>query len=199
MSTGVAGAVVDHGAWQDRLRLIVGPEGYQLYMRRSLQTIILYEAKRIIRPRLSHLRPFQKRALLLEQVYMLLDAIPLDFLEPQQKEQILWRTQKDGKQLDDVTAWKRTKIIERDLAKTLKDFKPFTAHGRTHQESVNMFVLAAYVSAEFSKSETKTQPTYSRKRLRFTTVFRRTKQRVSTALTLLTLRPVHAHTRNRKM
>jgi hypothetical protein len=149
----ISGAAQDlyHGAWQNRLKLIIGPLGYMCYMRRSLQTIMLYEAKRCIRSRLSGLRPFQKRALLLGQVYKLLDAIPLDLLNPHQKEQILWRTQKDGKQLDDVTAWKRAKIIERDLAKTLQEFKPFPVQGTTHQESVNLFVQASYVSACIAK------------------------------------------------
>lgn len=146
MSISANGATLLHGAWQNRLRLIIGPQGYMPFQRRSLQTIVLYEAKRIIRPLLSRLRPFQKRALLLGQVYKLLDAIPLDFLNPHQKEQILWRTQKDGKQIDDVTAWKRTKIIERDLVKTVREFKAFLAIGRTHQESVDMFVQATYVS-----------------------------------------------------
>ena len=150
MSISAAGANLLHGAWQNRLRLIVGPQGYQPYQRRSLQTIVLYEAKRIIRPLLTRLRPFQKRVLLLEEVYKLLDAIPSDFLNPHQKEQILWRTQKGGKQIDDVRAWQRTKIIERDLVKTIREFKSFLALstlGRRHQECVNMFVQASYVSA----------------------------------------------------
>lgn len=145
-----AGQDLYHGAWQNRLKLVIGTEGYMTYMRRSLQTIVLFEAKRCIGPRLASLRPFQKRTLLLEQVYRLLEAMPGAFLSPYEKEQILWRTQKDGKQLDDVTAWKRAKIIERDLARTIKEFQRFGVQGRTHQESVNLFVQFTYVSAACS-------------------------------------------------
>jgi hypothetical protein len=89
--------------WQDRLQAILGPGGYaDSYMRRSLQTVLLFEAMRCIQPHLDKLRPFQKRALLLMQVHKLLDS--LDFLSPQQKEEVLWRTQKTGETLTDDVA-----------------------------------------------------------------------------------------------
>jgi len=57
-----------HTDWQDRLKVIVGPDGYEPYMRRSMQTVVLYEAKRCIKPRIARLRPFQKRALLMSML-----------------------------------------------------------------------------------------------------------------------------------
>jgi len=133
-------------AWQNRLKLIIGPRGYQNYMRRSMQTVVLHEAKRSIVSRLPPLRPFQKRALLLGQVYNLLEQ--LDVLSPEEKEAVLWRTQKNRVQIDDMTAWKRTKIIERDLAKLREQIRSYEHPRRTHQESVNMLVQASYVSDE---------------------------------------------------
>lgn len=133
-----------HGAWQDRLKLIMGSVGYQAYMRRSLQTVVLYEAKRCIAPRIPRLRPFQKRALLLNMIYNILRKI--DFLSASEKEAVLWKTQRSQEQLDPVTAWKRCKIIERDLSKLLSDFPPFVAPGRPHSSSVDMLVQDMYVS-----------------------------------------------------
>jgi len=133
-----------HSVWQNRLKLIVGPMGYQSYMRRSMQTVLLYEAKRCILPRISRLRPFQKRALLMSMIYSILREI--DFLTPSEKEAVLWKTQRSQEQLDPVTAWKRCKIIERDLGKLCQQLTRYIEASRTHQQSVNLLVQHLYVS-----------------------------------------------------
>ena len=133
-----------HSAWQNRLKLIIGPVGYQSYMRRSLQTVILFEAKRCISPRLSTLRPFQKRALLMTTVNHILREI--DFLTASEKEAVLWKTQRRQEQLDDATAWKRCKIVERELVKLCQQLTRYIEPTRTHQLSVNMLVQELYVS-----------------------------------------------------
>lgn len=79
----------DNATWQGRLKAAIGPRGYHIGMRRSLQTIILYEAKRAIEPRLKTLRPYQRKAAFMEQCFFLLDS--LDFIFANQKVEILWR------------------------------------------------------------------------------------------------------------
>ena len=140
--------------WQSRVQLILGPAGCQTYMRRSLQTAVLYAAKHTIAPRLPRLRPFQKRALLMTQVVYLLDTTALDFLSPTQKEAVLWRTEKHRVQLDEVTAWKRCKIVERDLAKLRAQFLSYIHPTRTHQQSVDRLVQDAYVRIMYCSSST---------------------------------------------
>lgn len=126
------------------MKLIVGPMGYQSYMRRSMQTVLLYEAKRCILPRISRLRPFQKRVLLMTMTYNILRDI--DILTPSEKEAVLWKTQRSQQQLDPVTAWKRCKIIERDLGKLCQQLAQYVEASRTHQQSVNLLVQHLYVS-----------------------------------------------------
>jgi len=113
-------------------------------MRRSLQTIVLHEAKRCIEPRVSRLRPFQKRALLMSMVFHIMREI--DFLKPSEKEAVLWKTQRRQEQIDPVTAWKRCKIIERDLGKLLQQLQPYSRPNRTHQQSINVLVQDLFVS-----------------------------------------------------
>jgi hypothetical protein len=131
--------------WQERLKKILGPGGYaDSYMRRSMQTVVLYEAMRCIQPHLEILRPFQKRALLWMQVHKLLDS--LDFLTPQQKKEVLWRTQKKGEHLNDESAWSRAKTNEKYLRKTVQEIGPFIVAGQSHQQAVDAMVRQAYVS-----------------------------------------------------
>ena len=140
-----------HNGWQERLKRIIGPTGYQPYMRRSMQTIVLYEAKRCITPRLSRLRPFQKRALLLSMVHNVLWEI--DFMTAADKESVLWKTQRSREQLDAVTAWKRCKIIQRDLDKLLLEIPRYMAPMRPHSVAVEMMVQAMFVSQSVSAGE----------------------------------------------
>lgn len=78
-----------NNTWQARLKDAMGPRGYHIGMRRSLQTIILYEARRAIEPRLKSLRPYQRKAAFMEQCFFLLDS--LDFIFANQKVEVLWR------------------------------------------------------------------------------------------------------------
>lgn len=66
--------------WLERLILLVGPRGYHDCMRRSLQSVILYEAKRCIEDELPNLKPFQRKIALMDQANGLIDSLP--FLLP---------------------------------------------------------------------------------------------------------------------
>lgn len=133
-----------HSVWENRVMLKIGLSGYESYMRRSVQTALLFEAKRCIEQRLPRLRPFQKRALLMTMIFNILREI--HFLSPSDKESVLWKTQRSQEQLDPVTAWKRCKVIERDVARLIHQLKSFIHPSRTHQMSVNMLVQDLFVS-----------------------------------------------------
>ncbi len=54
--------------WQERFKIAVGPRGYDGSMRRSLQTVLLYEAKRCIESTQQKLRPFQRKLAHIDQM-----------------------------------------------------------------------------------------------------------------------------------
>lgn len=128
--------------WQDRLKGAIGSRGYENCMRRSLQTVLLYEAKRCVAHRLPSLRPFQRKAAYMDQILALLES--LDFLYPHQKSEVLWRTASSKDQLDPDIAWKREKGIEKEMATLAKKVKPFVAKAQTHEEAVNLLIQDLY-------------------------------------------------------
>ena len=130
--------------WEDRLKAVMGGRGYENCMRRSLQSVILYEAKRCVAPRLPSLRPFQRKLAFVDQAHALVES--LDFLFPHQKEEILWRTAVSKEVLTAEMAWKREKLIEKELANLSKQIKPFLGRGRSHQESCDMLTQMLFVS-----------------------------------------------------
>jgi hypothetical protein len=130
-------------AWQDRLKAAIGTRGYENCMRRSLQTVILYEARRCVEHRLPSLRPFQRKAAYIDQCFALLDS--LDFLYPHQKDEVLWRTGSSKEPLEPDIAWKRQKGIEKELDTLSRKIKPFLIPGRSNDVSVDMLVQHLYV------------------------------------------------------
>jgi len=130
--------------WEERLKAVMGGSGYENSMRRSLQSVILYEAKRCVAPRLSSLRPFQRKLAFIDQAHALVDT--LDFLFPHQKQEILWRTATSKEALNADMAWKRERLVERELANLSKEIKPFLGRGRSHQECCDMLVQMLFVS-----------------------------------------------------
>lgn len=130
--------------WHDRVKDLIGPGGYENCMRRSLQTVILYEAKRCVAPRLSSLRPFQRKLAFFDQALGLVDS--LDFVFPHQKDEILWRTATSREVMTPEVGWKRVKLVEKELQRLTEQIKPFLAPGRTHEIAVNMLVKDLHVS-----------------------------------------------------
>ena len=130
--------------WQERLKVAIGPRGYDSCMRRSLQTVLLYEAKRCIEPKLPNLRPFQRRSAHIDQMLALLES--LTFVLPHQKEEVLWRTASSKEPLTPEIAWKRAKSIDNELEKISKAVKPFIVAGKTHNEIVDMLVQSLFES-----------------------------------------------------
>jgi hypothetical protein len=128
--------------WQERLKVAIGPRGYDFSMRRSLQTVVLFEAKRCIEPKLPSLRPFQRKSAHIDQMLALLDS--LSFLLPHQKEEVMWRTGSSKESLTPEIAWKRAKSVDIELEKLAKAVTPFIVAGRTHSEIVDMLVQSLF-------------------------------------------------------
>jgi hypothetical protein len=117
-------------------------------MRRSLQSIVLYEAKRCVEPQLHTLRPFQRKLAMMDQIYALVHS--LDFLYPHQRQEILWRTATSKEPISPEIAWKRQQLITKELKKLSDQIHPFLSPERTHEESVdlleqNLFVRAVHL------------------------------------------------------
>jgi hypothetical protein len=128
--------------WQERLKVAIGPRGYDGCMRRSLQTVLLYEAKRCIEPKLQSLRPFQRKSAHIDQMLALLES--LTFVLPHQKEEIMWRTGSSKEPLTAEIAWKRAKSVDNELEKLAKALKPFIVAGKTHNEIVDLLVQSLF-------------------------------------------------------
>uniref|UniRef100_A0A7S3P449 Uncharacterized protein n=1 Tax=Amphora coffeiformis TaxID=265554 RepID=A0A7S3P449_9STRA len=122
-------------SWLERLTLLVGPRGYHDCMRRSLQSVILFEAKRCIEEELPNLKPFQRKIALMDQANGLIESLP--FLMPHQREEILWRTATSKEQLNGDIAYKRIQQINKELQKLAKEIKKFITPESTHQDWVN--------------------------------------------------------------
>jgi hypothetical protein len=117
------------GTFQERLVQIIGDRGYESCMRRSIQTVILYEAHRCV--------AFFDQAIALAETTSLL---------PHQREEIMWRTGTSKEPMQPDTAWKRMKLIEKEVEKLQEKIKPTCGNGKTHDEIVNDHIQQQYVS-----------------------------------------------------
>eukprot|EP00980_Cylindrotheca_fusiformis_P012898 scaffold3211_cov120-Cylindrotheca_fusiformis.AAC.6 len=124
--------------FQERFKEALGPRGYESCMRRSVQTVILYEAYRCIGTKLLTLRPFQRKIALWDQAVAL---VKQSDLLPHQREEVLWRTGTSKALLDSDTAWKRLKVSEKELDKLVNEkVKPIYKIGQTHEELCKEFI-----------------------------------------------------------
>ena len=132
-------------SWLERLTLLIGPRGYNDCMRRSLQSVILFEARRCIEDELPNLKPFQRKIVLMDQANGLIESLP--FLLPHQRDEILWRTATSKEQLNGDIAYKRIQQINKELQKLAKLIKQFMGPQGTHQEWVNHLEQFLFESA----------------------------------------------------
>ena len=129
--------------FQARVKEAMGPRGYENCMRRSVQSVILYEAHRCIADRLPSLRPFQRKLAFMDQCRALIRTINL---LPHQREEIMWRTGTSKEQMLPETAWKRMKLIEKELEKLQEKIQPFCDGQKSHAEVCDSFIQNQYVS-----------------------------------------------------
>ena len=129
--------------FQERFKQALGERGYEAGMRRSVQTVLLYEAHRCIADRLASLRPFQRKLAFMDQATALVDSTEL---LSHQKEEIMWRTGTSKEPMAPETAWKRMKLIEKELEKVQEKVKTLCENGLSHDASCDLFIQQQYVS-----------------------------------------------------
>lgn len=128
---------------------------YQNCMRRSLQTVALYEANRCLTNRYSTLRPFQRKSALMATATDLLNT--LDFLNDYHRQEIMFRTQASKEPLEPDLAWRRMKQISREINQTIlpkakKFIKNEDNREKSHNEICEMLLQSMYEeSTENSK------------------------------------------------
>lgn len=103
-------------SFQARVKSAVNGK-YHSCMRRSLQSVALYEANRCLVGRYGKLRPFQRKWALLATAVDLLNT--LDFLTDEQRQEIMYRTNSSKEPLAPELAWRRMKLITREIGSTI--------------------------------------------------------------------------------
>mmetsp|Transcript_2597 Transcript_2597/g.5414 ORF Transcript_2597/g.5414 Transcript_2597/m.5414 type:complete len:222 (-) Transcript_2597:2095-2760(-) len=139
-----AGLLATQSPWLERVKNLLGPRGYDPSMRRSVQTLVIYEAKRCIQPRIGDLRPFQRKVALVDQAQALVNT--LDFCLPHHKAEILWRTSTSRETVTPEICWKRFQLVQKELDRLSEMIKQFMAPERSHQETVDELEQHLFVS-----------------------------------------------------
>lgn len=128
---------------------------YQSSMRRSIQSLALYEADRCLTDRYPSLRPFQRKHALLTTTVDLLKT--LDFLNEYHRQEVMFRTNASKEALAPDLAWRRMKLISREVNQTiLPKAKELIENdensGKSHDEICAMLLQTMYEeSTENSK------------------------------------------------
>ena len=129
--------------FQTRLKSLMRGS-YLPNMRRSVQTVVLYEADRCLKPQYSLLRPFQRKIALHDAAADL--AQTLDWIPGGHKSEVMFRTATGKKPLSPDLAWRRMKLIDREIAKTIiPGVRPFMGPGVTHEQACD-----AYIQSQFN-------------------------------------------------
>ena len=134
----------------ERLRNATSP-GYDNSLRRSIQSVVLFEARRILSQieaqrtaeNLENLKAFQKKHVHWELANALLETTDL---LPHQRAAVMWRTATSREPLGPETAWKRSKTIEKELKAICDSIRPLQADGRSHDEAIDEYILQTFVS-----------------------------------------------------
>jgi len=125
----------------DRLATFIG--GYNPSMRRSVQTVVLYEANRVLKERYETLRPFQRKIALFDTCNDIIETI--DIIPTYLKPEIMFRTVAGKVPLSPDLAWRRMKLIDREIVKTIVPLiKPFMALDKSHDEVCDEFIQNQY-------------------------------------------------------
>merc|ERR1712238_562220 len=116
---------------------------YSNGMRRSVQAAVLYEANRCLSSRYSVLRPFQRKVALYGTAKDIIDT--LDYIPVYQRMEVMFRTQAAKLPLSPELAWRRMKVIDREVEKSIVcKIKPFLDKGKTHEEVCEEFIRSEY-------------------------------------------------------
>ena len=137
--------------FRERLNQALGPRGYDDSLRRSVQSVVLFEAKRCVEEfeagrstqRLPLLRVFQRKAV---HWAIAKDLLASTDLQPYQCTEVLWRTCTNKQPLGDDNSWRRAKVIAKELSKLADQIRSHQTGGLSSDEAVDLYVQGLYVS-----------------------------------------------------
>lgn len=137
--------------FSERLREALGPDGYDTCLRRSVQSVTLYEAKRILTQmeaqrtaeNLASLRAFQRKYVYWEIAKAVLETTSLT---PHERAQVWWKTATSKEPLGDETAWKRGRVIEKELKALADTIRPVFASHPDDDAAIDEFIRQSFVS-----------------------------------------------------
>lgn len=89
------------------------------------------------------MRPFQRKIAFYDQVTALLEATGLS---EQDRIQVLWRTGTSQEALTPTTAWKRMKLVEKEVDKIREKIRPLCKPGKSHKAIMKEFIQLQFVS-----------------------------------------------------
>jgi len=152
--------------FHERLHLAISEYGgeYDPVMRRSFQTVLMFEANRCLKDKLPALRPFQRKLAVFDQARFLLEEISgetsLVGLKTRAKqEEIMWRTGTSKEPLNPETMWSRATRLTKDVEKVADQVREFIKEkladsnnktvkaSSTHEDVYRLFVEDTYDKA----------------------------------------------------
>jgi len=129
-------------SFPDRLAESIGGR-YSAAMRRSVQTVVLYEANRCLKDRYSALRPFQRKIALYDTAVDLINTV--EVIPPYLRNEIMYRTASGKLPLSADLAWRRMKLIDREIQKIIiPKITPFFGSDKDHKDICNEFIQDQY-------------------------------------------------------
>mmetsp|Transcript_14629 Transcript_14629/g.14108 ORF Transcript_14629/g.14108 Transcript_14629/m.14108 type:complete len:333 (-) Transcript_14629:83-1081(-) len=129
-------------SFPDRLADAIGGR-YSAAMRRSVQTVVLYEANRCLKDRYSALRPFQRKIALYDTAVDLINSF--EVIPPYLRTEIMYRTASSKLPLSADLAWRRMKLIDREIQKIIiPKIKPFLESDKDHKDICSEFIQDQY-------------------------------------------------------
>jgi len=98
---------------------------------------------RCVASALPALRPFQRKIAFIDMANALVDSLTI--ILPHHKAEILWRTGTSKEPMNADTAWKRRKLLNKEID-NIKDGVTALVAGRSHDEAVDQFIQQQFVS-----------------------------------------------------
>jgi len=139
-------------------------------MRRSIQSVALYEANRCLVDRYSSLRPFQRKIALVSTAVDLIAT--LDFISETNQAEAMYRTQRSKEPLAPDLAWRRMKLIEREVKNSIlpKVKEMEGAEDMSHEKICHEYLQNKY--EEVTKSEKPYPPNWEYSHFHFFLTYR---------------------------
>lgn len=120
---------------------------YTVNMRRSVQTCVLIEADRCLNLQYGRLKAFQRKVALHDTATDIVET--LTFIPSHHRVEIMYRTASSKVMLSPELTWRRMKLIDREIKKTIvPKIMELVAPGKTHDEVCKEYLQLEYVSEQ---------------------------------------------------